>query len=138
MDPLRVERPSSHRVYEAIFSQRTVGTNGKSGTGPGVYAQTCTTAPGLFAICGLAALVDALFRTDLDAAAASWDAKFPDSAAIFVGAAAVTGSLSVGPSPVSNPPAGSVTAETVSVKGQLYPLPSTCCHPATAKCGLRP
>jgi hypothetical protein len=98
-----------------------VGTNGKSGTGPGVYAQTFTAAPGLLAISGLAALVDALFGTDLDAAAASWGAKFPDSAAVFVGGAAVTGGLSVGSSPVSNPPAAGSGAFSgnVSIKGQL-------------------
>jgi len=114
-----------------------VGTNGQNGTGPGVYAQSVTPAPGLFAICALAVAYDEFFGTDLDAAAASWGAQFPNSAAIFIGPAVVTGGLSVGPTPVSNPPAGSLTAETGAFSSGLT-AQNGAAFPAVAVSGSSP
>jgi hypothetical protein len=70
-----------------------VGKNGPNSTAPGVYAQTVSPAPGLLAISGLATFVDALFSTNLDAAAVSWGQKYPNKAALFIGDVALTGAV---------------------------------------------
>ncbi len=72
-----------------------VGSNGGNSTAPGIYAQTLSRAPGLFAINGLAQTADAFSGASLDSAAASYTAKYPDNAGIFVGSVTVTDNLHV-------------------------------------------
>ena len=87
---------STYGVYGASSggsSAGIVGKNGPNGTAPGVYAQTDSPAPGLLAISGLAGLVDALFSTNLDGAAANWGKQYPNKAALFIGDVALTGAI---------------------------------------------
>jgi hypothetical protein len=94
--------------------------NGGSSTAPGIYAQTMSSAPGILAISGLASLVDVLFSTDLDAAAAKWGSQYPSNAGVFVGGVAVTGGLVIGSNPSTIPAvAGSLTAATASFRGTV-------------------
>jgi hypothetical protein len=87
---------STYGVYGASSggsSAGIVGRNGPDSTAPGIYAQTDSTAPGLLAISGLAGLVDALFSTNLDGAAANWGKQYPNKAALFIGDVALTGTI---------------------------------------------
>ncbi len=70
-----------------------VAKNGPNSTAPGLYAQTDSPAPGVLAISGTAGLLDALFSTNLDAAAIKWGQQYPNQAGLFIGDVALTGAL---------------------------------------------
>jgi hypothetical protein len=72
------------------------GVNAGNSTAPGIYAQTKSNAPGILAISGLASFVDAASSTDLDAAASSWAAQYPDKAGLFIGDVVISGALQIG------------------------------------------
>jgi hypothetical protein len=86
-----------------------------SSAAPGVYGQSKSTGPGVLGISGLGSLVDTIVDGNVDAAATQIAGQYPDSAGIFIGSVAITGTLTGNAANFS----GAVTASGLTTTGDI-------------------